>query len=157
MLNREYICKPCLLCGVHEEEQVESSLTAKKVAWLFSVVVRVIQNPGSAILELLQLRGISCPAIISHYVTIIKVWLDYRILDAQIKVSGGTKGRQRFRAPMPKATFLEILVMCVFQQERCRGICYPRGNHLQNIFEYGRKDRFQTSYREGQRHHRLPI
>jgi len=35
-------------------------------------------------------------------------------LYAQIKVSGGTIGRQRFRAPMPEATFfLEILVMCV--------------------------------------------
>ena len=146
VLNCEYICKPCLLCEVHDKEQVESSLTAKKVLD-FSVVVRVSQNPGSAILELLQLCGISCPAIISHYVTIIKVWMDYRILDAQIKVSGGTKGRQHFRAPMPKATVLEILVMCVFQ-ERCRGICYPRGNHLQNIFEYGRKGSFQTTYRE---------
>ena len=34
MLNREYICKPCLLCEVHDEEQVGSSLTAKKVARL---------------------------------------------------------------------------------------------------------------------------
>ena len=58
--------------------QVESNLTAEK--WLdFSTIVRVSQNPGSAILERLQLRGISCPAIIPHYVTIIKVWLDYQM------------------------------------------------------------------------------
>ena len=33
-LNREYICKPYLLCGVHDDEQVESNLTAEKVARL---------------------------------------------------------------------------------------------------------------------------
>ena len=66
---------------VQDDEQVESNWTAEK--WLaFIVVVRGSQNPGSAILELLQLHGVSCPAIIAHYVTIFKVWLDYRIARA---------------------------------------------------------------------------
>ena len=41
------------VCGVHDEEQVESNLTAEKVARL----QRRRQCPGSAILELVQLRS----------------------------------------------------------------------------------------------------
>ena len=104
--------------------QVESNSLLKK--WLdFSVVVSVSQNPGSAILELLQLRSISCPAIIPHYVTIIKLWLDYRILRANLgyrrnertTAISGTNARSYF--------FLETSVMCVFR-ERCASTWTPR-------------------------------
>ena len=61
--------------------QVKSNLTAEKVARL-QRRRQCKSIPGSAILELLQLRSISCPAIIPHYVTIIKLWLDYRIVRA---------------------------------------------------------------------------
>ena len=66
--------------GVHDE-QVQSNLTVEKVVD-FSIVVRVSHNPSSVILKLLQLRGISCPAIIPHYVTTIKVWPEHRIVRA---------------------------------------------------------------------------